>query len=323
MTVQSAAPGSPRARGWVLRRGERGYPACVEELGELAPERLYGLGEIALVAEADHTRTVTIVGARRSGPYGRGIARELGFGIASAGLVVVSGMALGCDSAAHEGALEAKGTTIAVLGGGPDIGHPPSRAGLHRRILESGGAVIAEHPPGMPPAPDFFPRRNRIMAALAALTIVVEAALRSGTRHTTDRATELGREIGAVPGPVNSAFSELPNGLIKDGAVVIRDVQDVLDEVLDTGAVSARGVGPEIDDPDLEAALRAVEGGAATCDAVANEIPDASAAPVALARLELLGYVRGDSLGRYARTPLAVPGNAEADAVGLRMPRLI
>lgn len=187
------------------------------------------------------------------------------------------------------------------------MGQPPSRDPLHRRVLESGGAVIAEHPPGMPPIPDFFPKRNRIMAALASLTVVVEGALRSGTRHTTDRAAELGREIGAVPGPVNSAFSELPNELIKDGAQLVRDAQDILDLMLGPGAVSVRGVGPELD-PELAAVLHAVEGGAATCDAVAMEVGDRSAAaPVALARLELLGYVRGDSVGRYSRTSLLLP----------------
>ena len=300
---------------WSAARAERGYPQALHDLGDQAPERIWGTGSWQLVQTLEPDRAVTIVGSRRSGGYGRAIARDLGFGAASAGLAVVSGLALGCDSAAHEGALDANGQTVAVLAGGPDFAQPRSRGCLYRRILATGGAVISEHPPGTQPHAGLFPLRNRIMAALAANVVVVEGAIRSGTRSTADTANDLGRNLCAVPGPVTSAFSALPNQLLKDGAHLIRDAQDLLDIGLGPGAVSVRGVGPALDRA-LLAVLHAVEDGAATCDAVAERAADGvSSVPVALARLELMGYVRADPMGRYSRTMLAVPDGDGAVAL--------
>jgi len=295
------------SRVWSLRREGSGYPECLGDLGDRAPGVLYGLGDRDLVSGLNPDRAVTIVGARRSGAYGRGVAHELGYGAGSAGLVVVSGMALGCDSAAHEGALAAGGETIAVLGNGPDVPYPRSKAPLHERIVADGGAVIAERPPGTEPEPRFFPERNRIMAALSGAVVIVEGRHRSGTRHTANEAEQLGRDVGAVPGPVTSTLSELPNDLIRDGAAVVRDPQDLLDLGLGIGIVSVRGVGPALD-RELVLALEAVEGGVATCDGVAVEAAlDGRRAAVALARLELMGYVTADASGRYARTALSAP----------------
>jgi DNA processing protein len=295
------------AAAWVLRRGDAGFPASLTDLGDRAPETIYGLGNRDLVSELAPGRAITIVGARRSGTYGRGVAHEIAYGAAAAGLVVVSGMALGCDSAAHEGALAAAGETVAVLGNGPDVPYPRSKAPLRRRILESGGAVIAERPPGTQPQPVFFPQRNRIMAALAGVVVIVEGAHRSGTRHTATEAADLGRDVVAVPGPVTSTLSELPNDLIRDGATLVRDAQDVLDVGLGVGTTAVRSVGPALDDG-LDGVLAAVEGGAATCDAVAIETgASGHEAAVGLARLELMGYVVADAAGRYARTVLRPP----------------
>jgi DNA processing protein len=265
------------------------------------------VGDRDVVAGLEPGAVVTIVGSRRSGTYGRGVARELGHAAAAAGLVVVSGMALGCDSAAHEGALDAGGRTVAVLANGPDLAYPPSKADLHRRILASGGAAVAERPPGTAPEPRFFPERNRIMAALAHVVVIVEGRHRSGTRHTASWATDLSREVAAVPGPVTSALSELPNDLIRDGATLVRDPQDLLDLGIGIGRAAVRGVGPALDHA-LGRALTVVEAGAATCDAVATQaaLPGRDAA-VALARLELMGYVTADASGRYARTTLRPP----------------
>jgi DNA processing protein len=292
---------------WSLRAQDGAFPECARDLGERTPPVLYGVGNRSLVSEIVPGRAVTIVGARRSGAYGRGVAHELAYGAAAAGMVVVSGMALGCDSAAHEGALAARGVTIAVLGNGPDVAYPRSLADLYDRILRSGGAVVAEQPPGREPEPRFFPERNRIMAALARVVVIVEGRHRSGTRHTAEEAQRLGREVGAVPGPVTSALSELPNDLIRDGAAVIRDPQDLLDLGIGIGVSAVRGVGPPLDQA-LTEALRAVEDGAATCDAVALRLGGAGReAAVALARLELMGYVTADGSGRYARTTLCEP----------------
>jgi DNA processing protein len=295
------------APAWELHSESEDYPPCLRELGGRTPEVIYGLGHRELVRGVDPKRAVTIVGSRRSGTYGREMAKELGYGAAVAGMVVVSGMALGCDSWAHEGALDAGGETIAVLGNGPDMAYPRSKADLHRRILASGGAVIAEQPPGRPAEAWCFPARNRIMAALAGLVVIVEGAVRSGTRHTATEAENLGRQVAAVPGAVTNPLAGLPNDLINDGAAMVRDVQDLLDLGLGVGMVSVRGIGPPLDDP-LKAALAAVEDGAASCDAVALETgADGHATAVGLARLELMGYVETDAVGRFARTNLKAP----------------
>ncbi len=296
--------------GWRIKRGEEGWPDSLAELpavDESEPEVLYGVGNSALVSEFGPDRTVTIVGSRRSGTYGREVARDLGFGAASAGLLVVSGMALGCDSSAHEGALDANGATIAVLGGPADQPYPKSKEPLYRRILAAGGAIVSEQPSGTEVHPSFFPARNRIMAALAGWVVIVEGAHRSGTQHTVKQAVKLGREVLAVPGPVNSSLSELPNQLLAEGAPVVRDAQDLLDHVLGPGQTQIRNVGPELE-PELHNALRAVESGAGTCDAIAVVLElDGHAAAVTLARLELMGYVAGSASGRYSRTQLIPP----------------
>ncbi len=182
--------------------------------------------------------SVTIVGARRATSYGREIARELGRELAAAGLVVVSGLAFGIDACAHRGALDA-GRTIAVLGCGPDVAYPAAHRSLWRRIGEE-GLVLSELPPGAAPWRWTFPARNRIMAALAGMTVVVEAAARSGSLITADLAADLGRDLGAVPGPVTSRASAGPNNLLAGGACLVRDAQDVLDAMLGAGREAAR-----------------------------------------------------------------------------------
>jgi DNA processing protein len=173
---------------------------------------------------------VTVVGARRASSYGREVARELGRELAAAGLVVVSGLAFGIDACAHRGALEA-GLSFAVLGCGADVAYPAAHRSLWRRIGET-GVILSELPPGTGPWRWTFPARNRIMAALGAMTVVVEAAERSGSLITADLAADLGRDLGAVPGPVGSRLSAGPNNLLAGGACVVRDAQDVLDAML-------------------------------------------------------------------------------------------
>ena len=249
---------------------------------------------------------MTVVGSRRATSYGREIARDLGRELASTGIVVVSGLAFGIDACAHRGALEA-GRTIAVLGCGPDVAYPAAHRSLWRRIGET-DLVISELPPGAAPWRWTFPARNRIMAALAGMTVVVEAAARSGSLITADLAAELGRDLGAVPGPVNSRASAGPNNLLAGGACLVRDAQDVLDALLGPGARRLDRTGPSLD-PALAAALTAIESGASTCDAVASSLdlpgPEAAAA---LARLELLGYLTCSTMGIYTRTMQSPPG---------------
>ena len=296
---------------WAIRRDEPGYPTALRDLGAVAPELVFGCGDRKAIEEHELEHTVTIVGSRRASSYGLGVAEELGQLLGAAGLVVVSGMARGIDAAAHRGALAGGGTTLAVLGGGADVVYPASKRRLYRDILAS-GAAISEAPPGQRPDPGAFPKRNRIMAALGAITVVVEAAQPSGSLITARQALGLHREVGAIPGPVTSRVSQGTNGLIVDGAALIRGAQDVLDRLLGVGIEAVRRRGPPLE-PALARVAEAVELGSSTCDAVALALstsPEQTA--VALARLELLGYLRTDAAGRYARSPLIPPGGDAA-----------
>lgn len=293
---------------WACCRHGDLYPAALRDAAD-APWTLIGRGDPSLLDGLEPFGAVTIVGARRATSYGREIARELGRELARAGMVVVSGMAFGIDGCAHRGALDG-GRTIAVLGCGPDIAYPASHRGLWRQICEQ-GLVISELPPGAPPWKWTFPARNRIMAALAGMTVVVEAAKRSGSLITMDLAADLGRDLGAVPGPVTSRASAGPNALLASGAHVIRDAQDVLDAMLGPGRRLERPDPLAALDPELQTVLAAVEAGESTCDAVAAATGlSGGSAAAALARLELLGFLSCSSLGTYSRT--LVPSTSKA-----------
>ena len=296
---------------WAVCRHAGGYPAALRDLGGEAPAALFGRGALDVVRSFDPDAAVTIVGARRATAYGLGVGEELARMVGGAGLVVVSGLANGIDSRAHEGALDGGGRTIAVLGGGADVPYPRRQARVYRRIHAEGSAVVSELPPGTASFRWCFPARNRLMAALSRFTVVVEAAERSGSLITATMALELGRDVGAVPGPVNAWLSAGTNQLLADGAEVVRDAQDVLDHLLGAGRCNVREPGPEID-AELREILARVEGGEATCDVIAlargrppHEVSSA------LARLELLGYLTSDHSGRYSRTPLAAPAPAQ------------
>jgi DNA processing protein len=170
---------------------------------------------------------VAIVGARACSGYGASVARSLGRELAGAGLVVVSGLARGVDGEVHRGALDAAGTTVAVLGCGIDRDYPAAHSELARRIAET-GLIVSEYAPGVEPAPWRFPARNRVVAGLCAAAVVVEARERSGALITADLALEEGREVFAVPGEITSALSAGTNGLLKLGATPLTAAGDVL-----------------------------------------------------------------------------------------------
>jgi DNA processing protein len=290
---------------WACCRHSDLYPEQLRDAAD-APWALIGRGDPLLLDGLEPFGAVTIVGARRATSYGREIARELGRELARAGMVVLSGLAFGVDACAHRGALDA-GRTIAVLGCGPDRAYPASHRSLWRQIGER-GLVLSELPPGATPWRWTFPARNRIMAALAGMTVVVEAAARSGSLITADLAADLGREIGAVPGPVTARTSAGPNNLLAGGACLVRDAQDVLDAMLGPGSAMVDSSGPALE-PELAAVLAAVEDGETSCDAVASSTGiSAPEAAAALARLELLGYLGCSSLGTYSRTLLRCDG---------------
>ncbi|MCW3000894.1 MAG: dprA [Conexibacter sp.] len=256
---------------------------------------------------------VSIVGTRRASPEGLEVARTLGRGLAAAGVTVVSGMALGVDSAAHAGALEAGGPTVAVLAGGADLPYPRSKARLYDAIRAAGGAAVSEMPPQFRAFKWNFPARNRIIAALAPATIVVEAAERSGSLITAELALELGRDVGAVPGPVVSWRSRGTNALLRDGATLIRDARDALDLVLGVEQAELavdRAAGESVPPPtgmapELLALLEAVEDGRDTVSTLAAGTAAAASVRAGLMELELLGLVRRVPGGRVLRTTRA------------------
>jgi DNA processing protein len=275
------------------------YPARLGELAD-APAVLHVLGDVGRFERLIGAECVAIVGARRATAYGLAQARRLGRGIAAAGLTVVSGMALGVDSAAHAGALDVDGGTVAVLAGGADRPYPPSKRVLHGQIAAR-GAVVSELPPGARAHRWSFPARNRIIAALGGLTLVVEAGERSGSLITASLALDLGREVGAVPGLVTAPLAAGSNGLIADGARLVRGPEDVLETLLGPGAPSAAELEREQLPEDLAALLRRVGGGEDTVAAlVAGGLP-LDAALAGLAQLELRGHVQRAAGGRYAR----------------------
>ena len=248
---------------------------------------------------------VALVGAREATAYGLDVARSLGRALAGAGVPVVSGMALGIDSAAHAGALAAPAggaPTVAVLPSPCERPYPAARRGLYRQIVASGNA-ISELPPGTEVRRWTFVARNRIIAGLAAMTIVVEAGARSGSLVTAARATAAGRPVGAVPGRVTTRQALGSNGLLAGGAGVIRDAQDVLDRLFGAGAVTAAPPPrPELA-PEAQCVLSAIARGRDTAAALSRAGVGAEHALAVLASLELDGYVARGPGGQFRLLP--------------------
>jgi DNA processing protein len=282
----------------IVSRGSASYPPLLAQLHD-PPPRLYLRGErVAALAEPG----VAVVGARSCSPYGAQVARMLGRELATAGLVVVSGLARGIDGEAHRGALDASGTTVGVLGCGIDRDYPARHAELARRIAET-GLVVSEYPPGTEPAPWRFPARNRIIGALAVATVVVEARERSGALITADFALELGREVFAVPGEITAALSAGTNRLIRQGAAPLLGVEDVLVAL----GIEARKAEPPPVSPAAESIRALLADGPAGMDELvraSGRTPGEVAA--ALVELELAGVVsEGEGAYRALGTTIA------------------
>lgn len=279
------------ARG-LVRRGP-GFPERLVEIRD-APNLLWVRGDVAALSAP----AVAVVGARAASSYGLGVAAALAACFARAGLVVVSGLAFGIDAAAHRAALAAGGRTVAVLGCGPDRTYPAA----HRRLAEEAvrqGAVVSEFPPGTPPRGAHFPLRNRLVAGLAQAVVVVEARERSGSLSTAGHAAEQGREVFAVPGPLGVATSAGTNRLLRDGAQLLLDADDVLQHLgLCPGA--ARPGGAALPSHPI---LRALAAAPATRDELARRL---GVSPRALA-LDLLELELGGAVteGRDGRLRLA------------------
>jgi DNA processing protein len=284
-------------------RHSRAYPPLLLELGD-PPAVLFALGRVEALEALRHEPTVAIVGTRNPSPYGTEVAHCLGRGLGAAGVPVVSGLALGIDATAHRGCLVGGGLPVAVLACGPDVAYPRRHRRLHERVCES-GLVLAELPPGTQPFRWSFPARNRIMAGLARMTVVVEAADPSGSLITTDFARDLGRSVAAVPGRVTSRVARGTNGLIRDGAVPITGAIDVLDELFGAGVrrvPSTEAALPEPGDTRLARVLEAAErlgSVAAIGEATGLGSADTRAA---IGRLEAEGYLVRRDLSGWERT---------------------
>jgi DNA processing protein len=246
--------------------------------------------------------TVAVVGTRRPTPYGVEVSRMLGRGVAASGLPVVSGMAHGIDSAAHDGALSASGGTIAVLACSPERPQPASRRALHQRLL-AGGAVVSELPPGTPTWRWMFPARNRLIAALATITVVVEAAERSGALLTALWAETLGRAVGAVPGRITNKQSSGPHRLLAEGATLVTSAQGVLDVLYGPDAPRLFADHRDELDPDLGRWLSAIADGHDTPAALARVGLAPEESLRVLSSLELTGHIRREAGGRFAVVP--------------------
>ncbi len=279
----------------VILRGSAEYPGRLEHLRR-PPARLWARGPLRLPSD----RMVSIVGTRRATEYGRRMATELAYGLATAGWTIVSGLARGIDAAAHRGALEANGATVAILGCGVDRVFPAGNRGLYAGV-EAAGLLVSEFEPAMPPLRHHFPQRNRIIAALAHAVVVVQAGLPSGALITVDEALGMGRDVMAVPGPADQAVSHGTHRLLRDGATIVTSAADVLAVIeRDTGETQVPQ--PSLFDAHSGAAAEHAPGvrirgclssGPATLHEVALQADlDVAEALAALGRLELRGAVR-------------------------------
>ncbi|MGI9324010.1 MAG: DNA-processing protein DprA [Pseudomonadales bacterium] len=269
------------------------------------PMALYVRGQPQLLQQP----AIAVVGARRASQRGLNWAHRVAQGLADSGLMVVSGMALGVDAAAHRGALDADGPTTAVLGSGLLRPSPASNEALMRRILDSGGAVVSEYPLTLNASKYTFPERNRIITGLALGLLVVEAGPRSGTLISARMALEQGREVMAVPGPVGSPVSIGCHRLIKQGAALVETVEDVL-EALDWQPLSSAASAPAHSSarrlpqsPAAASLLAHIDGTVTTVDAlIAASKCSAEKVSATLTLLELDGFVQRVAQG-YIRSP--------------------
>lgn len=225
----------------ILTPADYAYPARLRSVPG-HPLALYVKGEVAALSKP----MVALVGTRRPSEYGLRMAQRLASGLVDAGWGVVSGLALGIDAESHRGALDAKGVTVGVIGSGLDVFYPEENIPLARDMVKNGGAVASEFPFGRPPDRETFPIRNHVVAALAHGVVAVEAPLRSGTMITMSIAADLGRTAMAVPGRADSRSSAGCLQLIRDGAILVRNVDDVLEamsELLPNGGRNSNSAG--------------------------------------------------------------------------------
>lgn len=276
------------------------YPQTLREIAD-PPPLLFVCGEL----DALNRQQLAMVGSRNPSATGERHARSFARSLAEAGLAVTSGLALGIDAAAHRGALDGDGLTLAVAGTGLDQTYPRSHRSLAEDIVARGGALISEFPTGTPPQATNFPRRNRIISGLSLGVLVVEAALRSGSLITARMALEQGREVFALPGSIDDPLARGCNSLIKQGAKLVETVEDILDEFsiarIAPNPASDRQTASEQLDPEYQGLLKYIAYAPTSVDtlvAATGKTPEAIAS--LLLSLELQGHIFAAE-GGYSR----------------------
>ena len=297
----------------LLRCDEPDFPPQLETIAS-PPAALFVVGDPAVLLMPQ----VAIVGARSASAQGFATARDFARTFSRAGLVITSGMADGIDGAAHAGALDAGGTTVAVVGTGPDLVYPRKHRELAANIIQH-GAIISEYPPGVEARPHHFPRRNRLIAGLALGTLVVEAGLQSGSLITARLAAEAGREVFALPGSIHNPLARGCHRLIRDGARLVETAAEVIEalapaaqalgadlrarlDAADAPAATVGGVLGRSQDPDYAALLVALGDAPAALDELVQRTGlSAAAVSSMLLLLELEGGVAPAGNGRWQR----------------------
>lgn len=295
--VESALAWAREPGNRILTLADPDYPQRLLDTAD-PPTLLYVKGRVELL----NAPALAVVGSRNATPQGGANAEAFATALANAGLTVVSGLALGIDAAAHRGALRGSGSTIAVIGTGIDRVYPAKNQDLARRIAEE-GAIVSEFPLGTPALKENFPRRNRIISGLARGCLVVEAAERSGSLITARLAGEQGRDVFAIPGSIHSPLSKGCHRLIKQGAKLVDDARDILDELGLAAGATGKNAAPL---PETDAATRALlEGmGFDPCDIdtlAARSGLTAEKLYAMLLQLELDGRVASLPGGRFQR----------------------
>lgn len=278
-----------------------GYPPLLREIPD-SPALLYLAGETAPLLDRP---CVAIVGTRKPTSYGKQAAWNLSRDLASSGITIVSGLALGLDSTAHEAALECGGSTVAVLGSGLDEAQisPRSHLDLAHRIVRSGGAILSEYPPDTPAGPGTFPARNRIIAGLSLATIVIEASLESGTLITANLALDYNRDVFAVPGSIFSRLSDGSNNLLRQGAKVATSSQDILESLPSAFALGSKEpkTDPETLPPHERAVYLSLAAESTGIDSLVRSTKlDTATVSASVSMLEMKGIVRNVGQGKYA-----------------------
>lgn len=283
----------------VLTLADAGYPQTLLDIAD-PPIMLYAKGRLELLSSS----ALAVVGSRNATAQGISNAEKFSEALSQAGLTIVSGMALGIDTAAHQGALRGNGSTVAVIGTGPDIVYPARNRTLAHLIADS-GCMISEHPLGVPAIAANFPRRNRIISGLARGVLVIEAAAQSGSLITARMAAEQGRDVFAIPGSIHSPLSKGCHLLIKQGAKLVESAQDILEDLQHYPAGSATPMPPQssiAEQPDSDPLLMAMGFDPVDVNTLATRCSlDAAALHAQLLSLELGGLVEMLPGGGYRR----------------------